>query len=245
MTVHIDPARPDRVVHQASACVFAQAPSPKLPSRPQRDGSGRWEDGPSNGKSGARLSHASNTRIRHGRGTAPGPSSILWQCAFTRLRAALPAANTRPTIPIGPAGTNAENERKRLLQPAQARGQPSSRTDRLKVDLTFPQCALSTTNPLQAAGKLPPLTQRLLVQPGVSRKLHEPALDSFELSLHLTSSLLMKGLPHSLARNPDIGRAANDHQRNDDRRPHREAVRARDRQRPVVAPPATAAAPSS
>ena len=28
MTMHIDPARPDRFVHRASACVFVQAPSP-------------------------------------------------------------------------------------------------------------------------------------------------------------------------------------------------------------------------
>ena len=29
MTVHIDPAGPERVVRQASACVFVQAPSPE------------------------------------------------------------------------------------------------------------------------------------------------------------------------------------------------------------------------
>ena len=49
MTVHIHPAPPDRVVHQASACVFVQAPSPEaaVETAARRIGPmGGWRVGP-------------------------------------------------------------------------------------------------------------------------------------------------------------------------------------------------------
>ena len=49
VTVHIDPAQPDQFVHQANACVFVQAPSPRGRRRDRRATSrtdGEWCVGP-------------------------------------------------------------------------------------------------------------------------------------------------------------------------------------------------------